>query len=270
MHRLISRIFLLITLSFIILCLGSCNSSHAVQSNLPTGLSIEEYPLKNAPGVEPLTFMPIQGTQQEILAKHQQERGLAFPDNSFFTNGNAGMSVQLGNDKVEALESSTDMVSDLGTFQKVTVQVSRAGQTIYSIPAGDGSPINTLQGLWAYSNHWALEIAHVTEKFSLNNQISLDSVGQIIQDGQLLNERIGYDEAFGFQLMNGKPFYFFKRDGQIGISYDNQEIQLGYTQIPHYQCCSGAELNPKRTQNMVSFFAQRDDKWFYVEIGVFK
>jgi hypothetical protein len=253
-----------------ILCLGSCNSSHAAQSNLPTGLSIEEYPLKNAPGVEPLTFMPIQGTQQEILAKHQQDRGLSFSDNSFFRNSLAGMSVQMGNDKVEALESSTDIVTDLGTFQKVSVQVSRAGQTIYSIPAGDGSPINTLQGLWAFSNHWALEIAHVTEKFSLNNQISLHSVGQLVLDGELLNERYKYDEAFGFQLMSGKPFYFFKRDGQIGISYDNQEVLLGYSQIPHYQCCSGAELNPKRAQNMVSFFAQRDDKWFYVEIGVFK
>ncbi len=162
------------------------------------------------------------------------------------------------------------MVTDLGTFQKVSVQVSRAGQTIYSIPAGDGSPINTLQGLWAYSNHWALEIADVTEKFSLNNQISLNSVGLIVLDGELLNERYHYDEAFGFQLMNGKPFYFFKRDGIINISYDNQVIALGYTQIPHYQCCSGAELNPKRAQNMVAFFAQRDDKWFYVEIGVFK
>ena len=270
MQRLISLKFEFIASSVIILCLGGCNSSHAAQSNVPTGLSIEEYPLKNAPGVEPLTFVPIQGTQQEILAKHQQDRGLAFPDNSFFTNGQAGMAVQMGNDKVEALESFTDIATDLGTFQKVSVQVTRAGQTIYSIPAGDGSPINTLQGLWAYSNHWALEIADVTEKFSLNNQISLDSVGLLVQDGELLNDRYNYDEVFGFQLMDGKPFYFFKRDGQIGISYANQEVSLGYAQILHYQCCSGAELNPKKAQNMVSFFAQRDDKWFYVEIGVFK
>jgi hypothetical protein len=212
----------------------------------------------------------MQGTQEEILAKHQQERGNSFPDNSFFVNNQPGISVQLGNEKLVALESFTDKVTSQGTFQKVSVQVSRDGEIIYSIPAGDGSPINTLRGLWSYSNHWALEIAQVTQKFSSQNEISLDSFGQIVQDGELLNERYGYDEAFGFQLMNGKPFYFFKRDGQIGISYDNQEVPLGYAQIPHYQCCSGAGVNPKIAQSMVAFFAQRDGKWYYVEIGVFK
>jgi hypothetical protein len=270
MQRLISRIFLFIALSFIILCLGSCISKHATQPGLPSGLSIEEYPLKNAPNVEPLTFMPIQGTQQEILTKHQQERGNSFPDNSFFTNGQPGISVQMGNEKLVALESFTDTITSLGTFQKVSVQISRNGEIIYSIPAGDASPINTLRGLWVYLNHWVLEIAKVTQNFGPQNEISLDSFGQIVQDGELLNERYDYDEAFGFQLMNGKPFFFFKRDGQIGISYDNQEVPLGYSQIPHYQCCSGAELNPKSAQNMVALFAQRDEKWYYVEIGVFK
>jgi hypothetical protein len=253
----------------VLLYMMSSFSLHSTQLSLPSELSVEEYPLKNAPNVEPLTFMPMQGTQEEILAKHQQERGNSFPDNSFFVNGQPGISVQLGNEKLVALESFTDSVTSQGTFQKVSVQLSRGGEIIYSIPAGDGSPINALRGLWAYSNHWALEIAQVTQKISSQNEISLDSFGQIVQDGKLLNERNGYDEAFGFQLMNGKPFYFYKRDGQIGISYDNQEVPLGYAQIPHYQCCSGAELNPKSAQSMVAFFAQWDGKWYYVEIGVF-
>jgi len=70
--------------------------------------------------------------------------------------------------------------------------------------------------------------------------------------------------------MNGKPFYFYKRDSQINISYDNREIQSRYDQTPHYQCCSGSQLNPKSAKNMVAFFAQRGKKWFYVEIGVYK
>jgi hypothetical protein len=139
-----------------------------------------------------------------------------------------------------------------------------------SFSAGDASPITSIQGLWTFSNHWILEIANVTQEISSQNEISLDVQGQIIQDGEFLNDRYSYEEVFNFQMMKGKPFYFFKRDGQIGISYDNQEVQLGYTQIPHYQCCSAAELNPKRAQNMVAFFAQRDGKWYYVEIGVYK
>jgi hypothetical protein len=270
MHRINNRIFPVVALSFILLCLGNCNSKHTTQSGLPVELSVEEYPLKNAPNVEPLTFVPIQGTQEEILAKHQQERANSFQDNFGFINGQPSISIQSGNENLVALESFTDTVTSQGTFQKVTVQVSRDGEIIYSIPAGDSSPINTLQGLWVYSNHWVLEIVHVNQNISSQNEISLDSLGQIIQDGELLNERYGYDDAFGFQLMNGKPFYFFKREGRIGICYDNHEASLGYVQIPHYQCCSGAELNPKIAQNMVAFFAQRDGKWYYVEIGIFE
>jgi hypothetical protein len=271
MQRINNRVLLLITLLFTLLCLGSCNSKHAAQPSLPSELSVEEYPLKNAPNVEPLAFIPMQGTQEEILEKHQQERGNTFADTSSFYTRWPGIDVSSGDGKFTALESVTDtFVVGNGTFQKVSVQVSRDGKIIYSIPAGDGSPISALQGLWAYANHWTLEIAHVTQIFSPPNEVSLEFYGQIVQDGELLNERYGYDEAFGFQLMNGKPFYFFKRDGRIGISYDSQEVPLGYAQIPHYRCCSGAEVNPKIAQNIVAFFAQRDGEWYYVEIGVFK
>jgi hypothetical protein len=231
---------------------------------------VEEHSLSDAPNPDPLTFTPLQGTQEEIFAKHQQERGKSFPDNSIFVNGQPGMAIQLGGEKLVAVEIFTDAVTNQGTFQKVSVQVLRNEEEIYSIPAGDGSPINTLQGLWTYSNHWVLEIVHVTQAISSQNEISLDAVGQIVQDGESLNQQYGYEETFGYQLIYEKPFYFFKRDGQIGISYDNQEMELGYTQIPHYQCCSGAELNPKSAQSMVAFFAQRDGKWYYVEIRVFK
>ncbi len=67
--------------------------------------------------------------------------------------------------------------------------------------------------------------------------------------------------------MGGKPFYFFRRGGRIGFSYEGQEVLLGYDRVPHYECCSGAELNPVHAENMVAFFAQRDGKWYYVEIG---
>jgi hypothetical protein len=69
--------------------------------------------------------------------------------------------------------------------------------------------------------------------------------------------------------MNDKPFYFFKKFGRLGISYDGREIPLGYAEIPRYGCCSAAALNPRSAENMVSFFAQRDGIWYYVEVGVF-
>jgi hypothetical protein len=250
--------------------MSDCNLKNVLPFGIANEPTIEEYLLQAAPDPEPFSFVPMLSTQEEILVKHKQERENIYPDNSFFDIYQHGMSVQLGSEKIVALKSYTNVDSSIGTFQKVAVQVSRNEQIIYSIPAGDGSPITTIRGLWAYSNHWVLEIAYVTENISLKNEISIESYGMIVQDAEILNNRYNYEEAFGFQLMNGKPFYFYKRDSQINISYDNREIQSRYDQIPHYQCCSGSQLNPKSAKNMVAFFAQRGGKRFYVEIGVYK
>jgi len=233
---------------------------------LPSGLSVEEYALEEVPQAEPLTFAPVEGSAREILSRHQDERRRYFPDRSFPDDGHFALAVSLGNERLVA----TEIFTDTGNTQKGTVELSRDGETIYTIQVGDPSPITTLRGLWVYDNHWVLEVAIVTQERNSQNEVSLDASGQIIQDGESLNERYGYQEAFGFQMMRGKPFCFSKKDGQIGISYDNQAVPLGYSQVPHYWCCSAAELNPLSAENMVAFFAQRAGTWYYVEVGVFE
>lgn len=132
-------------------------------------------------------------------------------------------------------------------------------EAIYSIETGKGSPISGLQGFWAYDNHWMLETNFYSDDTPIN--------GRITEDGILINEKYGYEEAFGSQPIEGKPFYFFKRDGKIDAWYNGQEITLGFDQIPHYGCCSAAELNPKRWTNMVAFFGVRGKTWYFVQIG---
>lgn len=272
MQSFSSYLFQLILLTISLLCSGGCTSNSAFQSTLqmPTGLSIDEYALKEAPQSEPLTFVPVQGSQREILAKHQQERHAHFPDKSYDHNGQFGLSTTFGERELVATYIFADTGSTIGgTSQKVAIQVLLADKVIYTISAGDSSPISSIRGLWVDDNHWILEIANVTQTRTSQNEVTWDAVGQIIQDGRLLNEQYGYQEMFGFQLMRGKPFYFFKEDGQIGISYDNQTALLEYEFIPHYGCCSASELNPISAQNMVAFFAQRDGIWYYVEIGAY-
>jgi len=270
MSKIRGQIILLIVMTSAFVSLAGCTSKSSTQLNLPPGVTIEEYQLKDAPSLDPLTFIPVNGTQEEILSKHQQERGNSFPDNSFFQDGLPGFSVTVGDEKILALLTFTNYTTDEGVFQKGTVQVTGNGKELYSIQAGDASPLKNLQGLWGYSNHWVLEIAYVDLTIPPQNEISLDVQGQLYQDGELLNDRNDYKEAFNFQMMNGKPFYFFDRDGKIGISYNGQEVILGYSQIPHYQCCSAAQLNPRKAKDMVAFFGQREGKWYYVEIGVFQ
>jgi hypothetical protein len=61
-----------------------------------------------------------------------------------------------------------------------------------------------VKGLWSWDGeHWLLEVD-----------------GFLIQDGEVLNERLGYEDIFGWQLLNEKPFYYFRKGPRVGISYD--------------------------------------------------
>jgi len=256
-------------LALTILVVSGCSSKQAAPATSLSGLTTKEYPLKFAPATDPLSFTPEQGSQDEILAKHQQERGLPVPDNSMLFDGQPAFSVQAGNEDLVAFETYTNSVTDQSALQKVKVQVLKGRQLILSIDAGDVSPISNLRGLWTFSDHWAIEVAHVS-LIPGSNETPLEPSGEIFLDGKSLNKSNGYDQAFGFQLMKGKPFYFFQQNGKIGISYDGKQTRLDYDQIPHYQCCSAAELNPKIAPNMLSLFARRQGKWYYVEIGIFE
>jgi hypothetical protein len=234
-----------------------------------SGLTVDQYVLKGGPDVEPLHFEPIQGSQDEIVSTHAAEKEDEFSDNSFFENFLFGRKALLSDKNLVAQEVIND-TQDV-KYQKVSVVVSLDKKKIYTIKAGDVSPAQALQGLWTYDKHWMLEIAYVgATNNSKDNSRSYNTTGQIVQDGELLNDKYGYQEAFGSQLLNDRPFYFFKKDGKIGISYDGQTSELGYDEVPHYGCCSAAEMNPKPTKDMVSFFAKENGTWYYIEIGVFK
>jgi hypothetical protein len=125
-----------------------------------------------------------------------------------------------------------------------------------------------LRGLWSNNQDWILEYAYISQVLNeAENSASIEFTGHLVKNGVVLNEQYSYEEAFGFQWIQGKPFYFFERNGQIGISFDENETMLGFEKIEHYGCCSAGFLNPVPAQNMVSFFTQKDSIWYYVEIG---
>jgi len=227
---------------------------------LTPGLSIGEYPLRGKPtgNEEKAVFEPLHGSEEEILGKHQKERDK--------------LSQIAGSHNEVHIGKEVLVVKEFYVNGKVGAKLSRNGKLILNISLGDISPVDPIRGLWSHKNHWVLEVAHCRNRRVEEGRYTVvytDCDGEIIQDGKSLSKQHDYQETFGFQLMSGKPFYFLKKGGQIGISYDGQEVLLGYSEIPHYECCSYATLNPKVSQNMVSFFAGRGSNWYYVEIGVF-
>jgi hypothetical protein len=107
-----------------------------------------------------------------------------------------------------------------------------------------------VKALWAWDTHWVLEVD-----------------GEVIIDGQSLNQQLGYDEIFAWQLLDGYPFFFFKKNGHIGVSYCGEELAYQYDDVVHYACCEPSMFNVSGNQTMVWFYALRDGLWYYVEMG---
>ena len=223
---------------------------------LPGGLRLEEHLLLAAPELDPLTFLPVSGTEDQVLSRHAAERAQALPSRLFFEDGSPCLWAPWDGDQLVARLRAADE----DPLEQI-VELWQGDTLLLTAPAGLPSPALPLQGLWTYDGHWALEILLATPEIW---------AGQVFLDGELLNQTERYEEAFSFQLLAGKPFYLYQRDGKIGLSYDGQEIDLGYSQVPHYQCCSGSVLNPLQAEKMVAFFAERDGIWRYVEVGLFE
>jgi len=200
-----------------------------------------------------LEFKPLEGTREEILAKHASERLKPAPTFS--------LPVNLGEDELNAVENYNG--------SQVTVEVTRNGEQVLSIAAGVISPINNFRGLWVVDEHWYLEVAHVEENPEDPNA-AFNIWGEIFMDGKSLNQQNGYDEAFNFQLLAGKPFFFYRDENQMGYSYEGWETDLDYSEIPHYLCCSASSFNPLSSETMVAFYARRESKDFYIELGLFQ
>jgi len=188
---------------------------------------------------------------ETVLKRHAQEKEKPYknilPDP---INGNSPFKAFLG----------------LQAGDQVKVFLQQNGITVFEIDGGDTSPIEPLRGLWGDQDHWILEIAFVTNKIE-GNIVYSNPVGQIYRDGTLLNELFGYEEMFGYQLIDDKPFYFYKKDGRIHLSFNDEDLPITYDEIIHYRCCSGAEKNPVAAGNWVGFWGLRDGVWYYTEIG---
>ena len=165
--------------------------------------------------------------------------------------------VFLNNEVLTAAEVYTDTVNG----SSGSVSVNLGNREIFTTAIGSPSPVTALRGLWSDGSNWTLEIARAK-----GNADNFQVIGEIYQNGISLNLKYGYQSTFEYQLLGGKPFYFYQKNDQIGISYDGQVTPLGFEEIPHYGCCSGAELNPRQYTSLVDFFARKGQTWYFVEI----
>ena len=131
------------------------------------------------------------------------------------------------------------------------LNVLKNGEVIQTLSvSGSTAAGGAARYLASWEGHWLLELS-----------------GVLVQDGDILNDRLGYSEMFAWRLVNGRPFYFYRQDGKINASYDGQTIALGYDEVI-YQPLGGTAvlLQMRAYENGLTLYARRGDTWYFVTL----
>jgi hypothetical protein len=233
-----------------LLVLSACVTPSTKSPNVPAltadKLVIQAYELSSKPDSDSTSFKSVDGC---AFTAADLEVGQPFPSKQVNDNIPLTLSVMLGSDTIVAEQV------DSGNY----ILVTRNGKEIFRTDAGGISPMPPLQNLWAYDNHWILEINYFLADKPFNGQVFLDGVS--------IGQQNGYDEVFNFQTINGRPFYFFRHNGKVDAWFDGQVLPLGYDDVQHYVCCADSWLNPKAFQGAALFFGTKGKAWYFVRVG---
>ncbi|HET6463905.1 MAG TPA: hypothetical protein VFH33_08910, partial [Candidatus Krumholzibacteria bacterium] len=86
----------------------------------------------------------------------------------------------------------------------------------------------------------------------------------VILDGWDLNERHNFQRTFFCQVVAGKPFYFAEVYDKIHLNWGSWISPGAYDEV-----IDNGAFGPVAYESMVTFYARRGNRWFYVEAGVY-
>jgi hypothetical protein len=131
------------------------------------------------------------------------------------------------------------------------VQILKNDQQVVFSFAVYTEPIYSVSRFATWNDHWVLAARDF-----------------LIQDGEFINEKFGFEEIFSWGLIAEKPVYLFRKGPRIGVSYDEKILPLQYQDVARYKCCGFAVNNPAIDSKGIHFFAKRDGVWYYVVVKV--
>ena len=118
------------------------------------------------------------------------------------------------------------------------------------------NPTRNVITAWTYGKHWIIQSA-CNEEFD------------VLWDGISLNTSKSHQSSFAFQVLGQYPFYLFKRDNKVWLSYNEKEVLLGYDEVNLTYCCESYPP-PQHYENLITFLATKNEQLFYVAIGLFE
>ena len=129
------------------------------------------------------------------------------------------------------------------------VQIMKSDQQVVYSFALYTEPIYSVSRFRTWNGHWSLAARDF-----------------VIQDGEILNEKFGFQEIFSWNLVDDKPVYLFRKGPRIGFSYDGKILPLEYQDVGHHFCCGFSSNNPYVGEDTAHFFGKRNGVWYYVVV----
>jgi hypothetical protein len=131
------------------------------------------------------------------------------------------------------------------------IRVLNSNKEIVSSFAVYTEPLFTVSRFTTWNGHWILSARDF-----------------LIQDGEIVNKKLGMVEIFNWGIVKEKPVYLFHKGPRIGISYDGKILPLAYQDVAHYKCCEFEVNNPSIDHNSIHFFGERNGTWYYVVVEI--
>lgn len=97
----------------------------------------------------------------------------------------------------------------------------------------------------------------------------LEYQNKVIINGIDIGKDNGYTNVFHYCIINNKPLYFYENNEEVYLSFNNKTINNKYDKVIHYNCCESSIFNAENNNQMIWFYALKNNKWYYVEAGIY-
>lgn len=211
------------------------------------GLTITEYPIFDE---DCHPYYHIDSFQMRLISVHANELdhniGSSYLDNDYVIDEST--SVQVGQDSI-FWEYDREYTFPVGAPARLNVLQN--GEAIFSMSIPLMSPAGgPVRALWSWDGHWFLEVENV-----------------LIMDGEIQNNKMGYEELFDWHLADGLPLYFYRKADKFGINYDGKVLSKNYDDLIHgFLCCDPGRYSLNSGDNGAAFYARRNGVWWYVVV----
>ena len=166
------------------------------------------------------------------------------------------------------LEYDQEMNRDPSYPTRASMNVDSNGYefTDYWIPYVE-NPMFTNWGIVCFAGDWYLPMRLTVDIDPDPGVTDLVFTDRTLRSNSNYDKSRGYIRSFGHSIIDRKLFYFYQKENGYGVAISNQDYDLGFDDIPFGYVGKFSELDPFYSDDLITFFGHRGDKWYYVEIS---